>query len=219
MEYFVMALNDLRYVSIEGVIGAGKTNVAKRLAETLGAKIIYEEFEKNPFLEDFYNDPERYGFQTEIFFLLNRYKQLQQIHQQDLFQNCIVSDYLFTKNRIFAALNLNEKESILYASIARLMEKDIIQPDLVIYLQASTKRLTANIKKRNRKIEKNISEEYIQALNDLYNSFFFHYGDTPLLVINTDEIDIINNESDYKDVLYEINNHTAGTKYYIPYHS
>jgi deoxyguanosine kinase len=212
-----MALNDLRYIAIEGVLGAGKTNVAKRLAETVGAKIIYEEFEKNPFLADFYHDPERYGFQTEIFFLLNRYQQQQQIHQQDLFQNCIVSDYIFAKNRIFAALNLNDKELRLYDSIARLMEKDVIQPDLVVYLQASTKRLIANIKKRDRKIERNISEEYIQALNDLYNNFFFHYGNTPLLVINTDEIDIVNNENDYKDVLYEINNHTTGTKYYIPY--
>jgi deoxyguanosine kinase len=217
MGCLIMALNDLRYIAIEGVLGAGKTYVAKRIAETLGAKIIYEEFEKNPFLEDFYNDPERYGFQTEIFFLINRYRQQQQIHQLDMFQNCIVSDYIFTKSRIFATLNLNDKELRLYDTVLSLMEKDIVQPDLVVYLQSSTKRLLANIRKRDRKIEKNISEEYLHALNDLYNNFFFHYVDTPLLVINTDEIDIINNENDYKDVLYEINNHTSGTKYYIPY--
>ena len=211
-----MALDDLRYIAVEGVLGAGKTNLANRLAQTLGAKTIFEEFERNPFLEDFYHDPERYAFQTKIYFLLNRYKQQEQINQHDLFQTCIVSDYIFAKHRIFATLNLNEKELKLYNSIASLMEKDIHQSDLVIYLQSSTKRLLENIKKRSREIEKNMSEEYIHILNDLYNKFFFHYSDTPLLVINTDEIDIINNESDYKDVLYEINNHTKGTKYYVP---
>jgi len=212
-----MTIEELRYIAIEGVIGVGKTSLAARLTQTIGAKAVYEEFEKNPFLEDFYNDPEHYAFQTQIFFLLSRYQQQQILHQQDLFQQCVVSDYIFAKDRIFATLNLNEKEMKLYDALAKIMEKDITKADLVIYLQSSTDHLMEFIRKRGRNIEKNISEEYIQALNELYNKFFFHYSDTPLLVINTDEIDFIHSESDYQDILYEINQHTVGTRYYIPH--
>jgi deoxyadenosine/deoxycytidine kinase len=212
-----MAIEDLRYIAIEGVIGAGKTTLTARLSQTIGAKAIYEEFERNPFLEDFYNDPEHFAFQTQIFFLLSRYQQQQSLHQHDLFQQCIVSDYIFAKDRIFATLNLNDKEMKLYDTLAKIMEKDIVKADLLIYLQSSTNHLMDFIRKRGRKIEKNISEEYIQALNELYNKFFFHYTDTPLLVINTDDIDFVHNESDYQDLLYEINQHTVGTRYYVPH--
>jgi len=211
-----MAIEDLRFIAIEGVIGAGKTSLAARLSQTMGAKALYEEFEKNPFLEEFYESPERYAFQTQIFFLMSRYKQQQELHQIDLFHDCVVSDYLFAKDRIFATLTLNEKEMKLYDGIAKLMEKDIVRADLVIYLQSSTGRLMNHIRKRGRKMEKNISEEYIKALNDLYNDFFFHYTDAPLLVISTDDIDFVHNEDDYKDILFEINHHTSGTRYYIP---
>ena len=212
-----MAIEELRYIAVEGVIGVGKTSLAARLTQTIGAKAIYEEFEKNPFLEDFYNDPEHFAFQTQIFFLLSRYQQQQKLHQHDLFQQCIISDYIFAKDRIFATLNLNDKEMKLYDALAKIMEKDIVKADLVIYLQSSTKQLMEFIRKRGRNIEKNISEEYIQALNELYNKFFFHYNETPLLVINTDDIDFVHNESDYQDILYEINQHTVGTRYYIPH--
>jgi deoxyguanosine kinase len=210
-------VNTLRYISTEGVIGAGKSSLANKLANTFGSTVIYEQFEKNPFLEDFYNDPERFAFQTQIFFLINRYRQQQELIQMDLFQTSIVSDYLFTKDRIFATLNLNEKELKLYDAIAKVMEKDIIKPDLVIYLQASTGRLMEKIRQRNRVFERNISVDYIQALNDLYNNYFFHYSETSLLVINTDEMDFIHNEEDFHNILYEINHHHAGTKYYIPH--
>ena len=212
-----MAIEDLRYIAVEGVIGAGKTSLTARLSQTLGARAIYEEFEKNPFLEDFYEDPEHYAFQTQIFFLLSRFQQQQDLRQHDLFQQCIVSDYIFAKDRIFATLNLNEKEMKLYDTLARIMEKDIVKADLVIYLQSSTNHLMDLIRNRGRKIEKSISEEYIQALNELYNNFFFHYNNTPLLVISTDEIDFVHSENDYQDILYEINQHTAGTRYYIPH--
>lgn len=212
-----MAIEDLRFIAIEGVIGAGKTSLTARLGQTIGAKAVYEEFEKNPFLEDFYNDPEHFAFQTQIFFLLSRYQQQQNLHQHDLFQQCMISDYIFAKDRIFATLNLSEKEMKLYDALAKIMEKDIVKADLVIYLQSSTDHLMEFIRKRGRKIEKNISEEYIQALNELYNKFFFHYNDTPLLVINTDDIDFVHNESDYQDILYEINQHTVGTRYYVPH--
>ena len=210
-----MSLKTLHFIAIEGVIGAGKTTLADRLAKTLGAHLVLEEFEENPFLEDFYQDPKHYAFQTQIFFLLSRFRQLQDLRQIDLFRQRVVSDYIFEKDRIFATLNLSEKEMKLYDGIARLIEKEVPRPDLVIYLQASTQHLMDNIRKRGRPYEKNISYDYIDSLNELYNRFFFHYTRTPLLVINTDEIDFKNNEDDYKDILVQINQHSGGTKYYV----
>ena len=171
-----MSLVNLRYIAVEGVIGAGKTTLTDMLSKTIGSSIILEEFEQNPFLEEFYEDPRRYAFQTQIFFLLSRFRQVQELRQVDLFHQKIVSDYMFEKDRIFATLNLAEKEMKLYDGIARLMEKEIPSPDLVIYLQASTKRLMDNIHKRARTYEKNMDPEYISALNELYNKFFFHYN-------------------------------------------
>ena len=211
-----MLLERLRFIAIEGVIGAGKTTLADMLSKTIGASVLLEEFEENPFLEEFYEDPKRYAFQTQIFFLLSRFKQMQQLVQLDLFHQKIVSDYIFEKDRIFATLNLSEKEMKLYDGIARLMEKEIPRPDLVIYLQASTRHLMENIRKRGRPYEKKIKEDYIAALNELYNKFFFHYSKAPLLVINTDEIDFQHSEQDYQDILVEINHHQGGTRYYIP---
>lgn len=211
-----MKLENIKYIGVEGVIGAGKTSLAEKLSDTLGAKTIYEEFEQNPFLEEFYQDPERFAFQTQIFFLLSRYRQQQELQQIDIFQECIVSDYLFAKDRIFATLNLSEKEMKLYDGIAKLMERDVVLPELTIYLQASTNHLMHNISSRGRNMEKFITSEYINALNELYNNFFFHFNKTPLLVINTDEIDFVNNKNDYQDILVEINHHTSGTRYYVP---
>jgi len=211
-----MSLENLRYIAVEGVIGAGKTSLADMLAKTLGATTILEEFEQNPFLEEFYNDPQRYAFQTQVFFLISRFQQLQDLRQIDIFHNKVVSDYIFEKDRIFATLNLSAKEMKLYDGIARLMEKEIPVPDMVIYLQASTQHLMDNIRKRGRSYEKQIKYDYIDALNELYNKFFFHYNKTPLLVINTDELDFVHSEKDYRDILSEIDHHTAGTRYYIP---
>ena len=211
-----MSLENLRYIAVEGVIGAGKTSLADKLAKTLGATPVLEEFEQNPFLEEFYNDPARYAFQTQVFFLISRFRQLQELSQMDIFHKKVVSDYIFEKDRIFATLNLSAKEMKLYDGIARLMEKEIPVPDMVIYLQATTQHLMDNIRKRGRAYEKQIKYEYIDALNELYNTFFFHYDKTPLLVINTDELDFVHSEKDYRDILAEIDNHTAGTRYYIP---
>lgn len=211
-----MTLEKLRFIAIEGVIGAGKTTLADMLSQRIGAAVIFEEFEQNPFLEEFYQDPARFAFQTQIFFLLSRFRQMQELHQVDLFRQKVVSDYLFEKDRIFATLTLSEKELKLYDGIARLMEKEVPVPDLVIYLQASTQHLLDNIRKRGRSFEKNIDHDYLNALNELYNKFFFHYDKAPLLVINTEEIDFKNSEKDYQDILVEINHHQAGTRYYVP---
>ena len=202
----------LHYVAIEGVIGAGKTSLAHLLEQRIGGRIVLEEFEENPFLEDFYLDPEHYAFQTQIFFLLSRYRQQEQIMQYDLFERRIIADYMFVKDRIFATLNLNEKEMTLYNMLARILEKRVIKPDLAIYLKASTKKIMHNIRKRGRSYEKQIKEDYIEALNNLYEEFFWNYSATPLLIINSENLDFVNNENHLSQILVEISKHQSGKK-------
>lgn len=202
----------LHYIAIEGVIGAGKTSLAHLLEQRMGGRIVLEEFEENPFLEDFYRDPEHYAFQTQIFFLLSRYRQQEQIMQYDLFERRIIADYMFVKDRIFATLNLNEKEMTLYNMLARILEKRIIKPDLAIYLKASTKKIMHNIRKRGRSYEKQIKEDYIEALNNLYEEFFWNYSATPLLIINSENLDFVNNENHLSQILVEISKHQSGKK-------
>ena len=195
-------MSEIRYIAIEGVIGAGKTTLAQKLCDKLGANLILEQFEENPFLEKFYDDRKRFAFQTQMFFLINRYKQQQQLNQQDLFSKYIVSDYIFEKDRIFAYMNLSGEEIKLYESIFPLLERDIPQPDLVIFLQSSLDRLTTNVKTRGRQIERNLTRAYLSELSEAYNNFFFKYNNTPLLIVNTSEIDFVNREEDF-DELYE----------------
>ena len=168
-------MRNLYYVAIEGPIGVGKTSLANLLSERLGARLILEGFGENPFLSDFYDEPERYAFQTQLYFLLQRYQQQQELRQVDMFHNLLIADYMFVKDRLFASLNLDEKEMSLYDTVANLLEKNVINPDLVIYLQADTDTLMRNIAGRGREMEKNISEEYIDALNQLYTEYFFRY--------------------------------------------
>ncbi|RKY53104.1 MAG: deoxynucleoside kinase, partial [Candidatus Neomarinimicrobiota bacterium] len=141
-------MKNIYYIAIEGVIGVGKTSLAKILSEELSAKIVLERFEENPFLEDFYVDPERYAFQTQMFFILSRYRQQMEFKQFDLFSKLVVSDYMFQKDKLFASINLNEREFELYNSVYKLLERDVLKPDLVIFLQASVDRLMHNIRKR-----------------------------------------------------------------------
>ena len=203
-----------KYICVEGVIGVGKTSLARLLADHLNAKIIYEQPEENPFLQDFYRDPGRFAFQTQLYFLLSRYRQQQESFQTDLFHEYTVSDYLFAKDRIFAHLNLEDRELFLYDRVASLLERDIPKPDLVVYLQSSPERLVNNIRKRGRSYEKNMSDEYIQSLNEAYNRFFFHYNDTPLLVINSTLIDFVNNPDDLTEVIRQIMRSHSGIEYY-----
>lgn len=202
----------LKYIAIEGVIGAGKTSLAVQLEKTIGGNLILEEFEENPFLEEFYKDPEHYAFQTQIFFLLSRYRQQEKVTQYDLFHERIIADYMFNKDRIFATLNLNEKEMSLYNMVATVLEKRIVKPDLAIYLHASTDRLMQNIRKRGRKYERKIEREYIDSLNRLYEEYFWNYADSPLLIINTENLDFVNNENHLKQILLEISKHRKGKK-------
>jgi len=207
-----------RYITIEGVIGAGKTSLAKKLGEYLDALIIYEQPEENPFLKDFYQDPQRYAFQAQIFFLLSRYRQQQENVQPDLFHEVMIADYLFAKDRIFAHLNLDDRELFLYDKVASMLEQTVQKPDLVVYLQSSPERLMYNIRQRGRSYERNISLEYITSLNEAYNKFFFHYTDTPLLVINSTQIDFVNNAEEFKDLAEQIMRPHYGLEYYSPAH-
>ena len=209
-------MRNLYYVAIEGTIGVGKTSLAKLISERLGAKLVLEEFQDNPFLADFYEDPERHAFQTQLWFLLQRFQQQQDLRQIDMFQNLVITDYMFVKDRLFASLNLNEKEMTLYDSVANMMEKNVIGPDLVIFLQADTETLMRNISKRGRDFEKNMSEDYIDALNQVYNEYFFRYQDTPLVIINTNNIDFVNNEGDLDEVINYIRQPATGTKFFNP---
>ena len=208
---------DLRYIAIEGVIGAGKTTLARMVGETLGARVVLEQFEENPFLKDFYRDQERYAFQTQIFFLLTRYRQQRNLFQGDLFQSFIVTDYIFEKDKIFAYLNLQDEELKLYETLGKSIEHNIPTPHLVVYLQSSVPRLMQNIKSRGRSFENHMSESYIKDLNEAYNYFFFRYKATPLLIVNATEIDFVGNKDHYEQLVREILRPTrAPVEYYNP---
>jgi len=203
-------------ISIEGTIGAGKTSLANMVSMNLKAKLILEKFEENPFLKDFYGNQDRYAFQTQLFFLLSRYSQHQDLRQVDIFSKILVSDYMFIKDRLFAALNLNDREMVLYDKVAKILEKDIVYPDLAIFLQADTDKLMSNIKKRGRQYEQDIDWNYIDSLNQVYNEYFFRYDKGPLLIINTNDIDFVNNKDDFKGILNFLNEPIKGRKYYNP---
>ena len=204
------------HIAIEGTIGVGKTSLAKVLGELIDAKLILEEFKENPFLVEFYKDSERYAFQTQLFFLLSRYRQQQQLQQTELFTKTLISDYMFIKDRLFAALNLNDMEMSLYNSVAQILEKSVSSPDMVIFLQSDTDRLMHNIKIRGREYEKMIDWKYIDALNQMYNEFFFRYDSSPLLIINTNDIDFVNNKNDLEEIIQFIRTPGEGTRYFNP---
>ncbi len=188
-------MNTYEFIAIEGVIGAGKTSLARLLSERHNARLILEEFEDNPFLPMFYQDRARYAFQTQLSFLASRFNQQKSMTGRDLFSDFLVSDYLFDKDRIFARLNLDADEMALYDRIYNIMSGIAAKPDLVIFIQCSVERLLQNIYKRGRDYEMEISADYLEELNESYNHFFYHYDRSPLLIINANEIDFVNNEN------------------------
>lgn len=204
------------YIAIEGVIGVGKSTFARMLAEKIGAELILDQAMDNPFLVDFYRNPKRYAFSTQLFFLMTRYQQQQSLVARDLFAQKIVADYSFGRNQIFAAITLSNREQILYNKLMPLLTADIPRPDLTVYLQASTSTLMERIKKRNLSFERPIDSDYIEQLNESFNYHFFHFNDTPLLVVKTDDIDFVKNDEDFDNLVQIIEKPVAGKKYYVP---
>ena len=210
------APRDAKYIVIDGPIGVGKTSLTTLLSRELNARVIFERAEENPFLTDFYKDPARFRFQTQTFFLMNRFSQQEEFFQPDLFNRVTISDYLFAKDRIFAYLNLSDHELSLYEQIYQLLEPKIVRPDLVIFLQADTDTLLRRIKLRARSFEQEIDRDYIAAVNEAYNQFFFRYSETPLFVINTTDIDFVHRRADLEDLIKQILQMKQGTQYYVP---
>jgi len=208
--------NGTRYIAVEGNIGAGKTTLARLIAEEAGARLFQEDVDDNPFLSKFYQDTRGFAFQAQIFFLLNRYRQQTEIAQRDLFADVIVADYLFAKDTIFANVVLEDDELVLYNRLHSLLEGKITIPDLVVYLQASPDVLLDRIRKRGRSFERGLPEDYLRALNDAFNHFFFHYEESPLLIVNTDRLDFAASRVHLEDLLARMTEKFTGTHFYAP---
>ena len=205
-----------RFIAVEGAIGAGKTSLVNLLEQQYGARVILEENDSNPFIAKFYEDQETYSFQTQIFFLLSRYNQYMELAQRDLFNSVVVIDYLFQRDKIFAQLNLEDHEYRLYEQIYNLIASKAPKPDLVIFLQASTEVLLERVSKRGREYESFMDPDYLDSVNKAFNNFFFYYSDTPLLVINTNEIDFVEKKCDLEELINKVNSHKIGREYYNP---
>ena len=208
-----------RYVVVEGPIGVGKSSLARLLAKEFNARAFLEKPEENPFLGQFYQDRRKYAFQTQLFFLLQRFQQQKDIAQFDLFNQVTLCDYLFAKDRIFASLNLDDNELSLYEQIYNLLSGQIPVPDLTIFLQAKPEVLLHRIKARNHSYEKDVDLEYLKTLTEAYNYFFFHYTQSPLLIVDTSEIDFVKRKEDLDQLIREIKQMKKGTWYFIPLRS
>lgn len=205
-----------QYIAIEGPLGVGKTSLTRMLAERLEGQALLEDVDENPFLINFYQNPKKFAFQTQIFFLLRRYHLSSDLAQIDLFSRITVADFLFDKDRIFARVNLEDSDYWLYEQLFGILKKRITPPDLVIFLQAKTDALMERISKRGRKYEKGVSYKYLDRVNQAFNEFFFHYDASPLLVVNASEIDFVNVPEDFEDLVEQILTMRSGVQYYVP---
>lgn len=204
-----------RSIAVEGPIGVGKTSFVELLAKKFDAHRVLENLD-NPFLQGFYEDQQGAAFQVQLFFLLSRYRQLQELEQRDLFQQVTILDYIFPKDKIFAYLNLDDSELLIYDKLYAMLEEQVTKPDLVIFLQAETRTLVERISRRNREYESQISDAYINEVNKAYNYFFFHYTQTPLLVIDTTSIDFVHHEEHLVELVEQIRKMDRGVQYYRP---
>ncbi len=204
-----------KYIVVEGPIGVGKTTLCGQLGAAWKARLVLEEVEENPFLPLFYRDRRSYAFQTQVFFLLSRFRQQQKLGQFDLFENRVVSDYMFAKDRIFASMNLGEHEFSLYDRIATILERDVHTPDLVIYLQASMDVILSRITKRGRPYERDMSRSYVEALVNAYNSYFFRTRDLPVLIVNTDGMDFRSRPDQLGMLMRAVEEHRGGIQTYV----
>lgn len=204
------------YVAVEGPIGVGKTTLARALGRALDARVILEESDANPFLLHYYKNPRRYAFQTQLFFLASRYKQQQEIYQRDLFHHTTVTDYLFEKDRIFASIALSEDELRLYHRIASYLSTSIPKPSMVVLLQASVGSLMERIRKRGWDFEAPMGSDYLERVVEAYNRHFFDYAEAPLLVVNTDEVNVADDPQELAELIEQMSRHEHGIQYYVP---
>jgi deoxyadenosine/deoxycytidine kinase len=205
------------YVAFEGPIGVGKTSLVTLLSERLEAVRLLEDV-SNPFLESFYDEVPGAAFQAQLFFLLSRYRQLTEAAQGELFQQLTLADHTFQKDRIFAHLTLSDSELMLYEKLWSLLAPQLAKPDMVVYLQGATDVLMQRVQRRKRPDETGISHAYLDEVNQAYAHYFYHYQETPLLVINTSEIDFVADEGDLDDLIVQINSMENGTRVYVPRH-
>ncbi|MEO0086040.1 MAG: deoxynucleoside kinase [candidate division WOR-3 bacterium] len=206
----------MRYIAVEGPIGAGKTALAQLLAQRLEARLILESALENPFLERFYADMRGYAFQAQVFFLLARHKQQRELRQPDLFNANVVSDYFFEKDRIYAAYNLTDHELALYERLYQALVAEVTRPDLVVYLQAHVDVLMERIRARGQGWAVAIDHDYLAGLTDAYNHFFLRYDATPLLIVNTERLDIVTNRTEFEELFRAIETTRTGRRFYSP---
>jgi deoxyadenosine/deoxycytidine kinase len=204
-----------KHIAVEGPIGAGKTSLTNLLAKRFRGTKILEDVD-NPFLSDFYKDKRSAAFRCELFFLLSRFDQQRAVAQRDLFTELILADYTFPKSKIFAHLTLDDSELMIYNRLYDLLHESVPRPELVIYLQANIDTLLKRIKKRGRNYEKAISPQYLQELSEAYSHYFYRYDETPLLVVNTNDIDFVNTPEHFDQLVEQIRNAQKGTQYYVP---
>lgn len=207
-----------RYIAVEGPIGVGKTRLAERLAGRIDGTSVLEDTD-NPFLADFYDERPGAALQAQLFFLLNRHRQLTALRQADLFRHTIVCDYLFDRDKIFAYLNLDDNELFIYQRLYDLLVRDVPTPDLVIYLQAPTDVLIRRVRERPDDPERprpRPDDEYLRELNEAYQHYFFHYNATPLLVVETSQFDPDTSDEALEDLVRQIGGMGKGTRYYVP---
>jgi|TARA_B110000971_G_scaffold68891_1_gene70595 deoxyguanosine kinase len=205
-----------RFIAVEGPIGVGKTSLAKRLGDTFNYDLLLEKAEENPFLERFYQNPKQHALSTQLFFLFQRSQQIQELRQDDLFEPVRVADFLIDKDQLFAQQNLDTDEYELYLNVFDHLTIDAPKPDLVIYLQAPTEVLLNRIQRRAIAAEQLIELEYLENLNQAYTEFFHYYNQSPLLIVNSAEIDLVRNEDDYNQLVDYITSAPNGTQYFNP---
>jgi len=205
------------HIAVEGAIGVGKTTLARALADRLNSSLVLEQADDNPFLETFYENPERHALAVQLSFLFSRLKQWQELHQQELFHQGMISDYIFGKDRLFATITLSDAELALYDQVARAVAVDLPRPDLVIYLQSKPDVIMNRIKLRGRRFEKGLNADYLKRVISAYDQFFFRYQETPLLIVQTDKLNFAEQAEDIEALIDRIGRMRSGTEFWADY--
>jgi deoxyguanosine kinase len=203
-------------IAFEGPIGVSKMDIVRRVAEQLDATTVLDEAAQNPFLPSFYEGRPGAALQTELFFLLSRYRQQQELIQRRLFSGPTLVDYVFERSKLFAYLNLDDNELLIFDKLFSLLAESVPRPDLVVYLQSPLDSLMRRVRERGRAEETHLSEEYVAEVNQAYNYYFFHYSQTPLLVVNIADVDLVGRSEDLEDLVKQIRQMGKGTRYYVP---